>query len=185
MPNTTPDGIFFPDGNTPMELDTILATLASSIQNGLGKRVAKLETFVGCNLGLNSAVTGTGTITKVSNMQVNPSRSYEFIQGVTVNAGTVTVPEDGLYTVLFLANFLPTNTTASRLNTYIYVNGVSYNFSSTYGEIATNRYSNCNVTAVYNLKKNDQIDARIATFDGATQLASATLSVALTSRTLS
>lgn len=189
MANTIPDGIYYPDANTPMNLDTILATMASSIANGLGKRVAKLETFIGCNIGLNSAVTGTGTVTKVTNMQVNAGRPQEFIQGVTVNAGTVTVPEDGMYTVLFLANFLPTGgAVGARVNTYVFVNGVQYNFSSGFGEPYTStgtKYNNCNVTAIYNLKKNDQIDVRIATYDSPTQLSSATFSVALTSRTLS
>ena len=72
MANTTPDGIYFPDSNTPMVLDTILATMASSIANGIGQRLATLETYsdlggrgvVGKNIATNtvSGVAGTNLL---------------------------------------------------------------------------------------------------------------------------
>lgn len=190
MANTIPDGIYYPENTTDMELDTILATMASSIQNGIGKRVAKLETFVGCNLSIPAAVTGTAAVVKVSGFAVQPDTLAPgtFNQGMSISNGTVTVPEDGLYNVMFVANFLPLNTTVARLNTYIYVNGAHYNYSSAAGETATNRYSNCNISGIYNLKKNDQIDVRIAVYDGQSALTQGTGSafcVSLVSRTLS
>ena len=191
MANTIPDGIYYPENTTDMELDTILATMASSIQNGIGKRVAKLETFVGCNLGLATPLdAGTaGAVTKAPFAVQATGSPANFNQGMTISNGTVTVPEDGIYTVAFTANFQPTGTgSAARLNTYIYVNGVSQQFSSAYGAGATIRYSNCNVVAVYNLKKNDQIDVRIATYDNPVVLTSgggSSFCVSLTSRTLS
>lgn len=46
MANTLPDGIWYPDADTtPMVLDSMFSTLASSIQNGIGKRVGQLEVF--------------------------------------------------------------------------------------------------------------------------------------------
>ena len=192
MANTIPDGIYYPENTTDMELDTILATMASSIQNGIGKRVAKLETFVGCNLGMAASFEPPtlGVVTKVNTYGVQSAAVAPgtFNSGMTVTNGTVTVPEDGLYSVMFTANFLPIVATAARLNTYIYVNGVNHNFSSGYGMGATDRYSNCNVVAIYNLKKNDQIDVRVNVTNNRAELVGSTGSsfcVSLVSRTLS
>lgn len=164
--------VWSPDGSEKASFRSLMATMASSIENGLGLRVGKLETFVGCNLSLAAPVTGTTTTTKVSGFAVQSSSVAPgtFNNGMTVSAGVVTVPEDGIYNVQFTANFLSTNSTQGRVNTYIYIGGVSQNYSSSEGASAINKYTNCSVSALYSLKKNDQIDVRIATQDGGNAL---------------
>lgn len=164
--------VWSPDGSEKASFRSLMATMASSIENGLGLRVGKLETFVGCNLSVPSPVAGTATITKVSGYAVLSSAAApgSFNNGMTVNSGTVIVPEDGIYNVQFTANFLSSNGTQGRVNSYIYVNNVQQNYSSSEGATSINKYTNCSVSAVYTLKKNDQIDVRIATQDGGNSL---------------
>lgn len=182
----TSEGVWYPGTTDVDQTNVLMATMADSINSGIGQRLKKLETFVGCYLGLASALdAGTaGVVTKAPYAVVGNSAGT-FNQGMTVTAGTVTVPYDGIYNVMFTANFQPKVNAAARLNTYIYINGVSWGFSSALGEANTAYYSNCNLTANYKLKTGDQIDVRVATYANATQLVNgngSSLSIALVSR---
>lgn len=102
MANTTPDGIYYPENTTDMELDTILATMASSIQNGMGKRLARQElvySFLG-HIPLQSFTNvGSGILVAPLPYQV-VSGSRSFNKGFTMaSPGVLTIPTKGIYSV--------------------------------------------------------------------------------------
>lgn len=181
---TTNLQIWTPDEADLDEPDVYLASMAASIENGTGVRLSKLESFVGANLSLASAVSYSGGATGVAPFIV--TQPFNFADDVTTNPdGSVQIEIPGIYQVNLNAVFLPTNTTAARINTYLFKNGSGMAFSSTYGETVTSRYSNCNIAGVYKFVAGDVITARVAVFDGVSALQSGTgssLSLALISR---
>ena len=99
MANTVPDGIYYPDSNTLMNFDAILATMASSIQNGIGKRLALQEIAVGLKASLQG-----WTIPKSNNAiivvpYVISSGLADFNQGFTFQNGIASVQTAGMYLV--------------------------------------------------------------------------------------
>lgn len=162
-----------------------MAALAQSIEDNMGVRVKKLESFVGVNLSQPSSYT-----VPVSASSANPTvvafgvvNSYNFNDGMTVNAdGSVTIITPGIYQINFNANFLATGTTAARINTYLYKNTASIQYSSTYGETATTRYSNCNISGVYKLVAGENISARVVCLDATSSMVGSSFSLALTTR---
>lgn len=176
--------VWTPDQADLNEPDVYLATMSASIENGLGQRVNKLESFVGCNLSLTSKVSYSGGTVGVVPFVV--TQPFNFVDEVTNNPdGSVQIDVPGIYQVNLNAVFLPTNTTAARINTYLYKNGAGLAFSSTYGETVVSRYSNCNIAGVYKFVVGDVITARVAVFDGISALQDGTgssLSLALISR---
>lgn len=105
MANTTPDGIYYPDSNTLMNFDAILATMASSIQNGIGKRLALQEIAVGLKAGLANQIQLTTTPINMP-LVVNGSNG-NFAQGMTINNGIVTVATPGMYMVSSSIGIMP------------------------------------------------------------------------------
>lgn len=116
MANTIPDGIYYPENTTDMELDTILATMASSIQNGIGKRLKHQEVAVGCKAAL-SAQTALTTTEKTIAVGVNSSNG-NFAQGMTVTSGIITVQTAGMYLVSGSLGIQPASGTTSALKLY-------------------------------------------------------------------
>lgn len=185
MGNVTSDlAIWTPDAADLAKPDVYLATMAQSIEDGAGTRLRKLESFVGCNLCMSSALTVTSTTAVVAPFIV--TQPYNFADGVTANPdGSVQIITAGIYQINFNASFLPANTTPARINTYIYKNGQSLGYSSTYGEAVTSRYSNCNVAGVYKLVAGDVITARVSIADSNSIMQGVSgsgLSMALTAR---
>lgn len=178
MGNITSDLLIWtPDENDTAEPDVYLATMAQSLEDGVGARLRKQESFIGCNLGLSTSFAAGGTIAQVPFGVVHP---WNFNEGMTVSGGQVTVPMNGIYTVQLVANYLGANTTAGRINTYLYLNGSSIQFSSTYGNTATNRYSNAGIASAFKLVAGDDLTIRVASFDSVSNLVSSTFSVVLT-----
>ena len=178
MGNVTSDLLVWtPDEDDLAEPDVYLATMAASMEDGLGSRLRKQESFIGCNLSLASNFAAGGTIVQVPFAIVN---SYNFNEGMTVSGGQVTVPMNGIYTVQVVANYLGANATPGRINTYLYLNGTSILYASTYGNTATNRYSNASIANSYKLVAGDDLTVRISSGDAISNLTGAAFSVVLT-----
>lgn len=116
MANTIPDGIYYPESITNMELDTILATMASSIQNGIGKRLKHQEIAVGLKAGLASQVLLSPT-QQTMPVVVNNANG-NFAQGMTVTSGVVTVATAGMYLVSAALGIQPASGTTSAIRIY-------------------------------------------------------------------
>lgn len=181
---TTTAQVWTPDAADLNEPDVYLATMSASIEDGLGQRVNKLESFVGTNLSLASTFLVAGTTPLIAPYVV--SQAYNFADGVTNNPdGSVTILTAGIYQINFNASFLPANTTAAKINTYIYNSGSAIAYNSTYGENVLGRYSNCNISGVYKLAVGNVITARTSVVDSNSNLQAGNgsgLSLALISR---
>jgi len=178
MGNVTSDLLIWtPDEDDLAEPDVYLGTMAASLEDGVGTRLRKQESFIGCNLSLASGFAVGGTITQAPFAVVN---TWNFNEGMTISGGQVTVPMDGIYTVQIVANYLGANATPGRINTYLYLNGASIQFSSTYGNTATGRYSNASISSAYKLVAGDDLTVRASSLDSASNLVGANFSVVLT-----
>jgi hypothetical protein len=167
---------------TPDELDTAepnvyLATMAQSLEDGVGDRLRKQESFIGCNLSLPSSFAVGGTIAQAPFAVVN---AWNFNEGMTVSGGNVEVPMNGIYTVQVVANYLGANSTPGRINTYLYLNGSSIQYASTYGNTVTTRYSNASIASSYKLNAGDDLSIRASSLDSISNLVGAAFSVVLT-----
>lgn len=169
--------IWTPDEYDTAEPNVYLATMAQSLEDGVGDRLRKQESFIGCNLSLPSNFAVGGTIAQAPFAVVN---SYNFNEGMTITGGNVEVPMNGIYTVQVVANYLGANTTAGRINTYLYLNGTSIQYASTYGNTATNRYSNASISSAYKLNAGDDLSVRASSIESASNLVGAAFSVVLT-----
>lgn len=176
--------VWYPDLTDIDQPNVWAATMAQSIADGIGDRLEKQESFVGVNLSLDSGMLCTSGTPTVVPFKVK--QSYNYSEGMTVNtSGSVTVLTAGMYQVNINANFLPAETTAARINTYLFKGGNGISFSSTYGETNSFRYSNCNIVGVFKFAVGDVIDARVAVFDANTNLSAgngSNFSMALVSR---
>jgi hypothetical protein len=177
MGNVTSDLLVWtPDEDDLAEPDVYLATMSASMEDGLGARLRKQEAFIGTNLSLPSAFTADGTIRQLPFAVVN---SYNFNDDMTIAGGSVTVPMAGIYTVYVNCNFLGATTTPGRINTYLYLNGVSIQFSSTFGNVVTTRYSNANIANAYKLAAGDVLSVRVASYDANSTVQGASFAVTL------
>lgn len=146
--------------------------MAQSLEDGVGDRLRKQEAFIGVNLGLTSA--GFLCDATVRNIPFTLSNSWNFNEGMTISGGYVTVPVDGIYNIQLNANFQSTTTTAPRVNTYIYVNGLSLAYTSTYGPAATVGYTNANIANSYKLTAGDMINVTVSSLTAGSRLQGAT-----------
>lgn len=89
--------VWYPDTGDTAEINTLLGTQASSIENGLGARLAHQEVAVGCKLGMGSMQLQEAMA--LCNMQVAATAGC-FNNGMTVSAtGIVTIQTTGMYLV--------------------------------------------------------------------------------------
>jgi hypothetical protein len=168
MGNVTSDLLIWtPDELDTAEPDVYLATMAQSLEDGVGARLRKQESFIGCNLGTSTSFTADTTIRQVPFGIVH---AWNYNEGMTVSGGLVTVPMDGIYTVQVVANFLGVNTTPGRINTYLFKGSSSIQFSSTYGNTATSRYANASIANSYKLVAGDSLSVKVASYDSNSNL---------------
>lgn len=102
MALTPVDKVYYAEPTTPAKLDTITATMASSIENGIGKRLALQEIAVGCKLGMDTTyqIPGGHNFYDAGIVPVKVVSGFgSFNQGMTVNNGIVTVNTPGMYIV--------------------------------------------------------------------------------------
>lgn len=125
MPTTSPDGIYYADGSTPMSAEAISAAEATSVQNALDALVndtRQIQTFVWANAAARTAQ--TGMIAGDFGFQTDTSTTYRYVNsawaifypGAMVDAIPTSVAGTGvtLNTTTGLVTF--TSTTALRLN---------------------------------------------------------------------
>lgn len=170
MGNVTSDLLIWtPDENDTAEPDVYLATMAASMEDGLGDRLRKQEAFIGCNLGLNTPFVANETITQVP---FGLKNSWNFTEGMTISGGSVTIPMDGIYTVALNANYLSVTTSPGRINSYLHINGLSLQYSSTYGLPSLNRYANANISNSFKFVTGDVLSIKVTSLDQDSKLAS-------------
>lgn len=89
--------VWYPATTDTAEINTLLSTMASSIEAGLEPRLAHQEIAVGIKAGVQ-AVTLTGTMTLLP-MSVPSSAAGMFSQGLTISGGVITIQTAGMYLV--------------------------------------------------------------------------------------
>lgn len=97
MGQYTPNAqVWYPDTSDGAELNTLFATMASSIEDGVGSRLKKQEQAVACQVSLE--VNQNISVEFVVQYNVNSGPTYN--NGLTVNAaGSVTIITPGIYFV--------------------------------------------------------------------------------------
>lgn len=98
MGNITSDLLIWtPDGDDTAEQDKNLATMAQSIEDGVGTRLRLQELAVGLKAGYTSAPTLSSALS-IANVTINASNG-SFKQGLDISGGVVTVVTPGMYMV--------------------------------------------------------------------------------------
>lgn len=98
MGNITSDLLIWtPDEYDTAEPDSYLATMAQSLEDGVGNRLRTQEVAVGLKAGFTSAPTLSSAM-PVAAVTVNTANG-SFAQGLTIAAGIVTVVSPGMYLV--------------------------------------------------------------------------------------
>jgi hypothetical protein len=118
---TSPNQVWYPDLTDIGQLNTLLATLAQSVDAGIGARLQKQEIAVGLKAGLASAVTLTTTFTLMP--MVITSNNACFNKGFNFAGGVATVVTPGMYMVS--AGIGVTNQAGSSSKMSLRLNGVS------------------------------------------------------------
>lgn len=98
MGNVTSDLLIWtPDENDPAEPDVYLATMAQSIEDGVGDRLRTQELAIGLKAGFTSPPTLSSTLSTAA-VTINTSNG-SFKQGLDISGGLVTVITPGMYMV--------------------------------------------------------------------------------------
>lgn len=95
---TTTAQVWYPDLSDTAKLDSLLATMASSLENGLGARMTKVET----KKSLFASVTASSTWALVNGTEATipySINSGNTNDGFTLTGGIVTIITPGLYTI--------------------------------------------------------------------------------------
>jgi hypothetical protein len=87
--------IWSPDEDDQHEPDVNMATMAASIENGVGPRLNLQEMAIGLKAGFTSPPTLSSTMTNAA-VTINTSNG-SFKQGLDISAGIVTVITPGMY----------------------------------------------------------------------------------------
>lgn len=92
--------VWYPDGTDTAELNTLLSTLASSIENGLGARMTAQENLVSAVLAIpnNSVLPALAANTDVTPNFVVTSFGYN-TGNMTLSNGVLTIVTPGVYFV--------------------------------------------------------------------------------------
>jgi hypothetical protein len=98
MGNVTSDLLIWtPDENDTQEQNVNLATMAQSLEDGVGDRLRKQELAVGLKAGFTSAPTLTSSLA-IAAVTINTSNG-SFKQGLDISGGVVSVVTPGMYIV--------------------------------------------------------------------------------------
>lgn len=141
--------------------------MAASLEDGVGDRLRKQEQFIGCNLGLASSFLCDSTIRLIP---FGVTSSWNFNDGMTQAGGFVTVPVDGIYNVQLNANFQSETTTAPRVTSFLYLNGLQLAYCGTYGPNSTVGYANANIANSYKLTAGDILSVMVSSLTSNTRV---------------
>lgn len=157
MANTSPDGIYYPDSNTLMNFDAILATMASSIQNGIGKRLALQEIAVGLKASVQGWVIPKGNSATTVVPYIISTGLADFNQGFTFQNGIATVQTAGMY--LVTASLGPSGSaTSGGAKVNILKNSIM--FASSEVPFSSTVWINSQATSVINCVPGDTISVK-------------------------
>lgn len=162
--------VWYPDGTDTAELNTLLATVASSIENGIGARLAQQEIAVGAKLNapLSYVIpSGTGFVNSTTVPYSNDGALGAFNNGLSVTGGVVTIATPGMYIVT--ASLGGLNTASRSVVNYLCKNG-AYVASA---EVPTNTtvYVSSQSNCVLNLIAGDTVSVRARSSGGTLAIA--------------
>jgi hypothetical protein len=103
MGNTTASGIWTPDEHDNLDPEVWSAAMASSIEDGIGGRLAKQEQRVGAKISIDAATTvpSTGIIFPLVVAGNGYAYSFgNFMTGMTLAGGVLSVTTPGLYLLI-------------------------------------------------------------------------------------
>jgi hypothetical protein len=158
--------VWYPDENDSAKLDTLLATQAGSIEDGLEPRLAHQEIAVGLKAGIGSAVAIGGT------QAVIPfaigSANGEFNNGFNFNSGIATIQTAGMYLVSVSLAVNPNATYANTRSvvTWLYKNATIISYGET--AMSSTFVTAAQCTAVMNCVPGDTISVQGSTGGGTT-----------------
>lgn len=113
--------VWYPETGDTAEINVLLSTLASSIENGLEPRVGKLEANMSMVANLQANQTFVNGTWQTVNYTINATG---YNNGFTLSNGAITITEPGLY--MFSANLLGSSSTLTSqgfLQTQLQKNG--------------------------------------------------------------
>lgn len=151
--------VWYPGTGDTAELNTLLATMASSIEEGLEPRLAHQEIAVGGKYGCPLSYTHP-TGTAFANATLVPftmdGLNSGFQSGITISSSVVTIATAGMYIVT--ASLSGFNTAARSVVTYLCKNGAAV--ASAEVPSASNVYVSSQANCVLNLIAGDTISVR-------------------------
>lgn len=156
----TPDSqVWYPDLTDTAKLNTLLALLASSIENGVGARLSHQEIAVGGKFSAPlSYVHPSGTSFAQATLVPfsNDGANAAFANGITISSGTVTIETAGMYIITAALSGL--NTASRSVVTYLCKNGAAV--ASAEVPSASNVYVSSQANCVLNLIPGDTISVK-------------------------
>lgn len=166
MANTVPDGIWYPDEDTTIvKLDQMFATQASSIANGIGKRLKHQEIAVGAKLSCSSNAITIGYIAGGTNPQTvipytnRGATNADFVQGLANTGGIVTIATAGMYIVSANIGVRGPTTNTNGMKIALMKNAVITGMNEV--SLSSTAYVAVSVVSVLNCVPGDTISARV------------------------
>lgn len=98
MGNVTASGIWTPDEGDDLNPEQYLATMADSIENGIGDRLNAQEQAIGLKAGIPIGTTVAFAADLIAPYEILAGEEC-FTQGMTLDGGIATLTVDGLYFV--------------------------------------------------------------------------------------
>lgn len=160
----TPDAqVWYPDTGDTAELNVLLGTMASSIEDGLGVRMAHQETILGFlgHLPITTYPALSSTESAALNFQVIAG-SGSYNDGFSVTAGVVTIPVTGLY---FISSSDTCSAQNGEFNTYVSVNTTK--MWRGYSKSSTSAFGYNTGSVVVKLNVGDTVKVTAAVFGSA------------------
>lgn len=162
--------VWYPDGTDTAEINTLLATVASSIENGIGARLEHQEIAVGAKLNapLSYVIPSGSTFANATTVPYsNDGTLAAFNNGMSVSGGVVTIATTGMYIVT--ASLGGLNTAGRSVVNYLCKNG-AYVASA---EVPTNTsvYVSSQANCVLNLVPGDTISVKARSTGGTLTIA--------------
>lgn len=155
--------VWYPDLTDTAKLNTLLASMASSIEDGLGQRMVKQETVK----SLLGSVTAGSTWTLANAIEATVPYSINpggYNDGMTLASGTITIGTPGLY--FFQASVLTTQTNG-YVDLQLQRNGGTFSRALNAGSPAGAGIGPAVAGGVFNCVAGDTIRARV-TIQGTT-----------------
>ena len=97
MGNVNAAGIWTPDADDNLDPEVWSAAMGDSIMNGIGERLNKQEQAIGCKAGIAPGTRVKFNTGIIAPYEILGNGTSNFIQGMTLTGGVVTVTVAGMY----------------------------------------------------------------------------------------